>query len=432
MEGQLREALTFPAENYTGSFFKRLPSDSRFLQNSYTKFGPAGSIQDKTIEFCLDRYDAANIYLIQFATLKVQCVIVKENGSLPSTDALVAPVNNVVHSLFESVRLIINDKPLTSSAGNYPYKAYITNCLTYSTVVKYSQLKCEGYYEDTSKIMGPSENNVGFIERNNLFRKKFEAGEDYRPEGATFYGRLLTDLVSCESGLPPNCKIKIELDRRPDEFVLMVKDGDNEKYHIKLTNICLLVPVAQLSQPVFQQLSTVQTKEDVAIHFRRLEVRPFNVPRNSEECNIENLFSDETPCRIAICFIETNHKNGSYHSNPFNLARAWKVPKDTVDSNPDRVEKERLESRLKLLEERLLSFMKKGKGRGKKTKETSEPQQSTSRGRPSDVDSDLWTDDLDTEDELFHIQKMELTINGTPIDQVICYHPQRIFCNGLE
>ena len=165
MEGQLREALTFPAENYTGSFFKRLPSDSRFLQNSYTKFGPAGSIQDKTIEFCLDRYDAANIYLIQFAT-----VIVKENGSLPSTDALVAPVNNVVHSLFESVRLIINDKPLTSSAGNYPYKAYITNCLTYSTVVKYSQLKCEGYYEDTSKIMGPSENNVGFIERNNLFR----------------------------------------------------------------------------------------------------------------------------------------------------------------------------------------------------------------------------------------------------------------------
>ena len=69
MEGQLREALTFPAENYTGSFFKRLPSDSRFLQNSYTKFGPAGSIQDKTIELEIAKgYYKLRIYWMGFGS----------------------------------------------------------------------------------------------------------------------------------------------------------------------------------------------------------------------------------------------------------------------------------------------------------------------------------------------------------------------------
>ena len=35
-------------------------------------------------------------------------------------------------------------------------------------------------------------------------------------------------------------------------------------------------------------------------------------------------------------------------------------------------------------------------------------------------------------EKFVYIRKIEVLLNGTPIDQVICYHPQRIFCNGLE
>ena len=44
MEGQLREPLSFPAQRYAESFFRKLPVDSRFLQCTYQKFVPSSSI----------------------------------------------------------------------------------------------------------------------------------------------------------------------------------------------------------------------------------------------------------------------------------------------------------------------------------------------------------------------------------------------------
>ena len=152
--------------------------------------------------------------------------------------------------------------------------------------------------------MDADTNNSGFMERNQLFRKNFDSEDEYRPEGATFFGRLLIDLASASCGLPPSCKVKIQLDRTSDEFFLLSLKTDPEKYKVKILNICLLVPVAQLSQPVYNQIQTLHTKQDVAIHYRRLEVRSFSLNRNSEEFNSNNLFVEEIPCRyITIdCF----------------------------------------------------------------------------------------------------------------------------------
>lgn len=104
MEAQLSEALTFPVTSYSSSFFSKQPSDERFLQTTFQKFMPSGSIDAQTIEFCLERFDAGNIYLIQNSCVKVQCVILKANGELPDSDKYVGCANNILHSLFEVVR----------------------------------------------------------------------------------------------------------------------------------------------------------------------------------------------------------------------------------------------------------------------------------------------------------------------------------------
>ena len=44
MEGQLKQSLTYPAEQYSQSFFRQLPTDSRFLQCTYQKCMPNSSI----------------------------------------------------------------------------------------------------------------------------------------------------------------------------------------------------------------------------------------------------------------------------------------------------------------------------------------------------------------------------------------------------
>ena len=174
MEAQLAEAGTFPAQIYAESFFAKLPTDARFLQCTYQKFMPSSSIDGKTIEFNLDRYDAGNVYLIQDTNVEITVAIVKNDNSLPAKATKIGTANNLLHTIFESVRLTINDMPITVSPNNYPYKAYIANCLTYPSSVKAAQLACQGWYTDLGGHMGPGANNSGWTERSNLFKKNFD------------------------------------------------------------------------------------------------------------------------------------------------------------------------------------------------------------------------------------------------------------------
>jgi hypothetical protein len=399
MEAQLTEASTFPAQVYANSFFSSLPTDARFLQCSFQKFVPTSSIDGKTIEFNLDKYDAANVYVIQETYCEVTVKIVKADGtSLPDTSKTVAPINNVLHSLFESVRLTINDVPITVSPGNYPYKAYITNCLTYGPSVKSAQLSCQGWYSDMNNHMGPAPGtNTGFTERNQLFRQNYKAGAPYRPTGTTFFGRLMHDLIACETGLPPNTKVRFDLDKSDNKFFLMCPDDDKEQYQCQIKNIALFVPVAQLSMPVYQEINSILTRKNepksIVIHYRRIEVRPISITKDKEDFFSDSLFSDsDLPCRIVICFVDASSKNGSYSKNPFNFIRSWTVPKQTktVASQPEPqftekgllLETRRLENKLDNLASQFSKFCArfeedaplkkpsgKGKGRGKKSKQ---------------------------------------------------------------
>ena len=99
--------------------------------------------------------------------------------------------------------------------------------------------------------------------------------------------------------------MKFELDRAPDSFVILSKEDDAEKYKLKILNIALYVPVAQLSAPVFQEINTILTRKNepkaIGIHYRRLEVRQISLPRNKIEYNSDGLFNDcDMPCRNNI------------------------------------------------------------------------------------------------------------------------------------
>jgi hypothetical protein len=358
---------------------------------------PTSSIDGKTIEFNLERFDAANVYVIQETYCEVTVQIVKSDGvTLPDSTKTVAPVNNILHSLFESVRLTINDVPITVSPNNYPYKAYITNCLTYSPAVKSAQLSCQGWYTDLGNHMGPEVGtNSGFTERNQLFRENHKETGPYRRSGVTLFGRLMHDLIACETGLPPNTKVRFDLDKSDPEFFLMCPSDDTEKYQYKIKNIALFVPVAQLSMPVYQEINSILTRKNepksIVIHYRRIEVRPISIAADKQDFYSDSLFSDsDLPCRIVLCFVDATSKNGSYSTNPFEFKRSWisKKPtnlakaKTSATTDPKQfLETSRLESKFDLFTAQFAKFCArfeedrplkapKGKGRGKKSKKT--------------------------------------------------------------
>ena len=139
MESQLIESGTILSQEYSQSFFARVPTDQRFLQQTFHKILPSSSIDGDEIKFNLEKFEANNLYLIQDCYVEANLVILKEDNSLPDPTKVVGVVNNVLHSAFESVRLTINDTLISTSAKYYPYKAYINTVLTYPNSVKDAQ-----------------------------------------------------------------------------------------------------------------------------------------------------------------------------------------------------------------------------------------------------------------------------------------------------
>jgi hypothetical protein len=78
--------------------------------------------------------------MIQDTFMELNVVITKSDGvSLPDPTKKVGLVNNILHSMFDSVRLYINDTLISVSPKHYAYKAYISTILTYSPHCKNAQ-----------------------------------------------------------------------------------------------------------------------------------------------------------------------------------------------------------------------------------------------------------------------------------------------------
>jgi hypothetical protein len=270
----------------------------------------------------------------------------------------------------------------------------------------------------------------------------------------------MTDLVGCETGIPPQNTVYIQLDKAENEFFLYTPDEDNEKYKFELSNVCLYVPVAQLSQSVYSEINSIlvnpKEQRDITIHYRKLEVKTVSLPTDKQEFYTQSLFHDaDLPCKIVVCFVEGKAKVGDYHKNPFDFRRKFTyVEENRKKNSEDKVFDERrldslenkfenLATKFDILIDALTTQKKdvndatkktKGKGRGKKTQqndtESGEPDTlpSTSRfvsysNKSADSNSDIFTDDVSVQSDVVttktvYLKKLQCFLNNVPVDAI--------------
>jgi len=146
--------------------FAMPPTMMTMQESQWVEFHPISSLTDSApIEFEIkgqpeDYIDLNSSYLY----LKVK--VTKPDGTPLADDAVVAPVNNFMHSLFSDVDLYMNNKLVCSSVDTYPYRAYLENLLTYGKEAKNTHLDaCVVWKPDTAdKFNEIDEDNVGFTE----------------------------------------------------------------------------------------------------------------------------------------------------------------------------------------------------------------------------------------------------------------------------
>jgi hypothetical protein len=180
------------SQNYVKGFFNILPCDGTKSNTEYYRVLPATGFKGDTtsINFIVPEVEPPFCYDLAKTLIQVKIKIVKVTDELlPARSAKVAGVNNMLHSLFSSCKVKLNDTPITKDEGNYFFKAYLETLMSFGNdIKKHGWLSSSGWTEEH----GENFNVDNWLRpRSAYFREHFAQSGEWSKNGATLTGKEL-------------------------------------------------------------------------------------------------------------------------------------------------------------------------------------------------------------------------------------------------
>ena len=286
------------------------PTQTSIEASSYGEYHPLTSLVDgSTIEFEVsgtgeDYLDLSNSYL------HIKAKVTNNDGTNLAADEAVAPVNNMLHSMFSQVDVFLNGTQITSSTNTYAYRAMLETLLSFGDDAKKSQLASALYVKDDAGKMNNlqvnNEANAGFMARRKAARES---------RIIDMMGRLHLDMCFQERYLLNEVNVKIRLTRSKDAFCLM---GANART-VKIVSAVLIVRKARLSPSVALAHAKGLEVSTAKYPIKRVVCKTFTISAGLRDVNQEKLYSGQLPSRIVIGLVNNEGFNGAINRNPFNF-----------------------------------------------------------------------------------------------------------------
>src|SRR5271156_4619129 len=178
----------------------------------YTTIRPENNLDSGPIDFIVT--DTREYYDLSQTMLSVKLKIVNADDTpvdAASSKDEVAFANNVMHSVFSDVQVMLNGRSVEGvEDGLYLYKAYFHNLFNYSKDVQPQQLFSQGFVRDDYNKMDEA-NNAAFVTR-----------KGWNAVGAErkFFGKLICGMFQTERVLPPHVDFAVRLGRAKAAFAI--------------------------------------------------------------------------------------------------------------------------------------------------------------------------------------------------------------------
>ena len=249
--------------------------------------------------------------------LKCEVQVVNADGSHVTAPAAVAPAaappppiitcsSNLLHNLFSNVEVIVNGTSITQNNGLYPFRAYLTNVLGFGETAKSTFMRTEGYLEDEAGQHALA-TGTALLKRAawvNLSKKCFLSGP------------LKSEIFGVTRLLPNGLDIILRLTPRKPSFSLMAATGAPI---IKINNISLVARYVKLEAEVLSALEDTLTKSKFLLPVCKTSIKSFNIQSGYFSKEISNIFTNDAPGRITVCFCTHTAFSGDYAEDPFNF-----------------------------------------------------------------------------------------------------------------
>jgi hypothetical protein len=219
-----------------------------------------------------------------------------------------APVNNLGHSMFESVVVKYKDNEVTHKNSYYAYRAYMEKLLSFGKQF----LKTQGQLAFYQKNLDETKtNDPGWNERFAKSTKSQEFEMIIRPH---------TELFNQSKFFIPGVDVRIDLHRAADEFCIQTcgTERANYKPQLKILEAKLKIQKhALLPSVALNHIKMWNSGNNVVYPQREVEMKTYAIPVGQLQHTNETMLTGFLPDRIVLALVASKNLHGSYDTNPF-------------------------------------------------------------------------------------------------------------------
>ena len=304
--------------------------------NAIAPNGNALGVFEFTIPGASDLYrDLNNTYIM------LQLKVVDAVGGNLAGNALVAPVNLLLHSLFSNVSVTLCGKEISDKDSLYPYRAYLETLLTYEGDVHQMRTAAEGWAKDQTGRMehttiavqqGQPAPNSGFVAR----QKIIDGSRQF-----TLVGRPHLDLFHQDRDIPPGCTIHIKFTPSTPAFAL-IGDAALNASRMMLMAAKLYVRTKKVAPELILSHKEMLQSTSIRLPLNRVTVQKYGIPLGFTSHSAALNFPAKLPKRVFVAFVTNTASAGAFGENPFNFQN-FGITKITLRVNGEPIPTDGLE-----------------------------------------------------------------------------------------
>ncbi|KAL3104039.1 hypothetical protein niasHT_022865 [Heterodera trifolii] len=225
--------------------------------------------------------------------------------TIDDADTSVSAIQGIGQTFVQQLKVTVGNTEVYDSGNLYPFKAYITNELSFPINAKKNFLGSTGYYHTVNQDDSTDE---GFKERCKIFK----GGKN-----AQFLSRLDFDLGNQELYLLNNLDLLFTIYKAKDVFLLQtLKANDATKYRLTVHDVKIYAKMVEVQPSLNMSLYKTLEKQPATYAVRKTEIKSsfISVGRYEFEYNV---FSATIPRRVTIALVGNSAFHGDYKLSPF-------------------------------------------------------------------------------------------------------------------
>jgi hypothetical protein len=226
--------------------------------------------------------------------------------------AKIVPVQNLLHSIFEQVDLVIGDRQVTGSHQTYAYKSYFDTLFNYDKWSKTTFLHCQGWEDEKISSLA-----LGSIARQKTFTPN-PSGDQATGNTVTLMGKINLDFAQQMKPMLGGSTLRIRFTPNRQEFYLH-SDATDLKPKFHFVDSCLYVNKYKVSADVVKAHAVALAKGPARYPLTRTEVKKFTVNANVMDAMIDNAITGQMPRRLFLVIVDNKGMNGDLKSYPYDF-----------------------------------------------------------------------------------------------------------------